>query len=521
MIASQRPWAGGYAAFLLAALGCQTSREVISGAARPRNNAPQAVKALGQPEGPRPQASGTEPEQVIAAYSPAVSAPASGAASGAFVGSSRRDSRPINAAMPPAARLAGFQQDHRPVPTNDEPFAGQPELLLPQLIIEVLARNQTLAAMHAASQAAAERYPQARALDDPVFTGVLAPASLSSSVTSIPGNTAGYVVGAAQKLPWFGKRELRGRAANEESVAARWEVGDARLQLIEAAGLAYSDYYVVRQELALNRENTAKLRQIHEIAAAKYEAKTAPQQDVLQADVELAELARRQIELARLERVSIARLNTLMHRPPEAYLPPAPAVLDAPPLVLSVAELRRAALGQRPDLAALHARLRAEQARLELVKKEFLPDFEIFGRYDNFWNQASLRGQAGLSMNVPLYQDKRYAAVREAQWRVSQRRAECEQRIDDINHEVQTAFERFDEAQQTVALYRAQILPAAAKNVESAFAAYESSGGDFLRLVAAQRQLVIFQGRYQESIADYHRRRVELERVVGQPLGRP
>jgi cobalt-zinc-cadmium efflux system outer membrane protein len=122
-------------------------------------------------------------------------------------------------------------------------------------------------------------------------------------------------------------------------------------------------------------------------------------------------------------------------------------------------------------------------------------------------------------MNVPIHRDKRYAAVREAQWRLSQRRAEYEQRLDDINREVQTAYERFDEAQQTVGLYMNQILPAARTNVESAFAAYEAGRGDFLRLVAAQRQFINLQERYQEAIADYHRRRIELERVVASPVG--
>jgi outer membrane protein TolC len=291
------------------------------------------------------------------------------------------------------------------------------------------------------------------------------------------------------------------------------------LQLVEAAGTAYYDYYLVRQDLALNVQNIGKLREYHDIAARKYEANLAPQQDMLQAEVELAELARRQIELTRLERIAVARINTLMHLPPDAPLPPPPPHLDSPALNLSAGELRAMAMASRPDLASLSAKVRAEQTRVALANKEFLPDVEVFGRYDNFWSQASLRGQVGVNMNVPLYRDKRYAAVREAQWRLSQRRAEYQQRIDDINREVQTAYERFDEAQQTVGLYTSRILPAATKNVESAYAAYESGQGDFLRLVAAQRQLISLQERYQQSIADYHRRLVELERVVGQPLG--
>lgn len=437
---------------------------------------------------------------------------------------------PATGRMPPAQREAVVPQpvyqaallarQHRPLPpTADNPFA-QAELELPRLVSEVLSRNRSLEAMRAAWRAANERYPQAIALDDPVFTSLFAPGSFASSTVA-----PSYVLGGAQKIPWAGKRPLRGQVARDESRAALLDAEDTRLQVIEAAGLAYFDYYLVRRQLELNAENAAKLRQFRDIAASRYEAKLAPQQDMLQADVELADLGRRRIELDRLERITIARINALLHRVPDAYLPPPPGRLDSPRLALSVARLRFDAIARRPDLAALAAQLRAEQARLQLAYKDFLPDFEVFGRYDSFWQPAATaspqRGQVGVNLNVPLYRRKREAAVREAEWRLHRRRAEYEQRIDDINQQVQTAYELFDEGQQTVEIYSSQILPAARKNVQSAMAAYVTGGGDFLRLVAAQRQLIVFEERYQESIAGYHRRRVELERIVGAPLAPP
>lgn len=420
----------------------------------------------------------------------------------------------------PVYKAAMIGREHRPLPpTTDNPFI-RAELDLPRLVAEVVARNRSLEAMRAAWRAANERYPQAIALDDPVFTSLFAPGSFASTTVA-----PSYVLGGAQKIPWAGKRPLRGQVARDESRAAFLDAEDMRLEVIEAAGLAYFDYYLVRRHLALNIDNTAKLRQFREIASSRYEAKLAPQQDVLQADVELAELGRRRIELDRLERITIARINALLHRVPDAYLPPPPGRIDAPPLALSAERLRLDAIARRPDLAALASQLRAEHARIQLANKDFLPDFELFGRYDSFWQPAATagpqRGQVGVNLNVPLYRQKREAAVREAEWRWRRRRAEYEQRIDTINAEVQTAYERFDESQQTVEIYASQILPAAGKNVQSAMAAYISSGGDFLRLVAAQRQLIVFEERYQASIADYHRRRVELERVVGAPLAPP
>ena len=508
MSTGSRRWSGGYrgavcAAACLAMAGCRTTQPAVPPASR--DEAPLTAR---REQAAEPPARDTQ-NATATANNPR-------AATSSAAGKIIRTSAPAERFVPPA-RLTSARRVQLP-PSTDDPFAAQRELQIGPLVDEVLARNRSLEAMRASWLAAAERYPQARALDDPVFSGLIAPASLNPTVTAIPGNVAGYTVGGAQKLPWFGKRRLRGQAALDESRAAQWNFADARLAITEAAGLAYYDYYLARQELALNQENTAKLREFRAIAARKYEANLAPQQDMLQAEVELADLARRQLELERFERVAIARINTLMHRMPDAYLPPAPAALDAPPLALSAAELRAAAVTRRPDLAAIGAQIRAERARLQLADKEFMPDFEVYGRYDNMWAQPSQRGQVGMNMNVPLYRDKRYAAVREAQWRLNQRRAEYEQRIDDIHREVQTAYERFDEAQQTVGLYVDQILPAAGKNVESSLASYESGRGDFLRLVAAQRQLIALQESYQESIADYHRRRVELERVVGEPL---
>jgi len=412
-------------------------------------------------------------------------------------------------------RQAAF---HSPSSPSVDSIDNQMQLELQSLLGEVLARNRTLESMRAAWQAALQRYPQAVALDDPSFTSMFAPASLNSGIAGLPGNSAGYLVGGSQTIPWIGKRPLRGQVAQAEASSARLDLDDMRLELVEAAALAYFDYYLARRRLALNTENMAQLAQFREIASRKYEANLAPQQDTLQAEVELAELVRLQIELERMERIAIARINTLMHRAPDAWLPPPPARLSSPELSLPVAELRGLALASRPDLASLGAQIRAEQSRLRLAYREFYPDLEVFGRYDNFWSQASLRGQVGLNMNVPLYREKRYAAAREAHWRLSQRRAEYEQRIDDINRDVQIAFERFDESRQTVALYVNKILPAAQQNVASAFAAYESGGGDFLRLVAAQRQFIALQERHQQAIADSHRRRVELERAVARPL---
>ena len=395
----------------------------------------------------------------------------------------------------------------------DDVFAGQAELSLESLIDEVVNRNQSLQAMLAAWRAAAQRYPQAVSLDDPMLMSLLGPASFGKSNVN-----DSWMIDASQKLPWPGKRQLRGRVARAGTAAAYQEVGGLQLQLAEAATVAFFDYFEASRELELNAENIRRMREFRDIARAKYESAAVTQQDVLQADVELAELARRDVELVRMQRVAMARINTLLHREPDVPLPDAPRKVGEPRGLPEASLLHAAAIAQRPDLAALRARIRAEQVAVELACKEFYPDVGLIGRYDQFWEQPAQRAQVGMNMNVPLYRDRRRAAVREATYRVAQRRAEYEQRIDDTRNEVQSGYERVNESRQVVELYRQRIVPASGQNVASAETGYTAGRVDFLRLVEAQRQLIKLREDQYQAIADYHRRLAELQRAVGGPL---
>lgn len=407
-----------------------------------------------------------------------------------------------------------------PAPEIVAPAFANQELSLPLLVEEVQSRNPSLQAMIAAWRAAAQRYPQRVSLDDPMFMAMTAPASFGSNNVE-----SAYVLQGSQKLPWFGKRDVRGQQAQAEASEAYHDVRDSRQRLAEVTQIAFYEYYVIRRQLELNRDNLLALEQFRTSARAKYEANQVTQQDVLQVDVELAEQRRRQIELERMDRVAVAHINTLLRQSPDAPLPAPPrqleGTIESPPVEL----LREMAVAQRPDLASLGARVRAQQADVALAYKQYYPDVEVFGRYDSFWQPAStqsdLRGQVGVNMNVPLYKKRLNAAVSEAEFRLAQRKAEYGQKVLDIQYEVQAAWEQLDESRRTVQLYEQQFLPAAKQNVDTARANYDAGKSDFLALILAQRQLIGLREKQQQAIADYHRRRAELERALGGPMPNP
>lgn len=388
------------------------------------------------------------------------------------------------------------------------------ELSVEVLIDQVLARNPSLAQMVAAWQAAAARYPQVTSLDDPMFGGTVGPASIGSDDVDFA-----YRLEISQKYPFPGKRCLRGQTAQAEARAAGHDVEDMRLQLVESARSAFYEYFLVDRALAVNQQALKLLKEFRDNAESRYKTALVPQQDVLQADVEIGRQRERQLTLERMRQVAVARINTLMHLPTQTSLPSPPQQIALGEAIPDVPLLQAQALAQRPDLQAVADHLAAEQAALALAHKEFCPDFEVMAAYDAFWQrpEQDLRPQLALRMNLPVRTARRCGAIVEAEARVAQRRAELEKQKDQINFQVQEACAQVQESEKAVRLYTETILPAAEANVKAAQSAYVTGKTPFLSLIEAQRNLVGLRDRSYEVIADYYRRKATLERVIGGP----
>jgi cobalt-zinc-cadmium efflux system outer membrane protein len=378
------------------------------------------------------------------------------------------------------------------------------------LVAEVVARNPDIRSAAAAWRAASQRYPQEVALDDPMLGTMLGPGSWGD-----PTVDSAYALELSQKLPWPGKRQLRGNIAQAEANAAYFDVGEERLRIAEIARLAYYEYYLAHRQLAVLNDSASLLQSFRKIAESKYESAAVEQQDVLLADVELADLERRQLEVTRQERVARARINTLLLVPPDSPLSPPPVDLARPEAPPSADDLQSLAISQRPELAAQQARIRAERYAVSLACKEFYPDFEVTGRYDAFWQEDPLRPMVGMNLNLPLNKQKRRAAVDEARAKLAKEQAAFESKVAELSFAVEQAYQRLEESAKALEVYRAKLVPTANQSVESARASYVAGSLDFLRLVESQRQSLAIQAAYYEAMAEYHRRMAELDRVVG------
>ena len=398
-----------------------------------------------------------------------------------------------------------------------KPLPPVSELTAEFVIEQVLTRNPTLAQMAAAVDAAAARYPQVTSLDDPNLSTWLAPGSLGSNKVN---DSARFEV--SQKFPFPGKRSLRGQSALAQAAAAGNDLDDTKLQLVESARMAFADYYLAERGLEVNEEGLKLLSEFKKNAETRYQTGQAPQQDVLQADVETGRQSERKLAFERARQIAKARLNTLMNRPADSPLPRPPKGLAKPEPFPDTATLREAALARRPDLQALISRIAADQAVVALAEREFYPDIEAMAAYDSFWqaadDQQRLRSQVGIRLNLPIRLDRRRGAVAEASAQLAQRRAQLAQQTNQVGLEVEQAVARVRESEQALRLYEEKILPAARENVKAAQTAYMTGKVPFLSLIEAQRNLIDLRDRYNQNGAEYQQRRATLERVTGGAL---
>lgn len=412
-----------------------------------------------------------------------------------------------------------------PVSSDNLPLQDLSELGADAVVEQVLARNPSLQEMTAAWQAAVARYPQVTSLDDPMFGATIGPETIAPDDNGVE---FAYRLEISQKFPWPGKRRLRGDAATAEAHAASNDIDDMRLQLVESAKTAFYDYYLAERALAVSDETLERLEEFRKDAAALY--RTPPKdrkvsmQEVYQADVEIGRQHQRRLTLERMRQVAVARINTLMHRAPNAPLPRPPQMIAVEVALPDVNALVGAAQAQRPDLQALANRLAADEAALALACKDYRPDFETFFMYDRFMGNTTdnrdLATMVGVRMNLPIQAERRCGAVAEAQARIAQRRAALDHRMDEVSFQVSEAYAQAVESQRAVRLYEDKILPDAELNVKTARSDYKTGQVPATSVVEAERARLDLFDRYYEAVADYHRRLATLERTTGGSLAR-
>jgi outer membrane protein, heavy metal efflux system len=411
------------------------------------------------------------------------------------------------------ATLVGQTDGHEVRKTADSQERSE-MLPLSEVVASVLEHNPVIQSSQAKWRASVQRVPQAEAWEDPKL-GV---STVFGRFVSIPANSfTDQSVGIEQMIPVSGKNRSKGRAAAAEALESFEEARRRQLDVVTKAKSSYYQLASLYRLLDLNKADEQSLLQSRDATQAKFEVGTQTQADLLLANNERQKVieARRDLEQQISNEQSI--LNVLMNRDPFAPLG-RPGALPENATMPSSEKLRQVLLTNRPEIRGAQAMLTSAQAKLELAKREWIPDPTVSfeGQRYNDASQAISQVGGGVSISLPWLNGKKYRAEEEeARSGVDAAESELISAQTEALGLLRNQLQKIETLHHHIELYRGNLLPTARQTVTSYQADYETDKTTLLMLLSAQRSLFDLETMYAQHLADYQTALAELDALVG------
>jgi cobalt-zinc-cadmium efflux system outer membrane protein len=397
--------------------------------------------------------------------------------------------------------------------TVGTPPPGTPSdtLALPSAIAMARAANPRLRAERLRSRASAERIVQAGAWPNPELGFGLQNRPLSNFGTEemMTMNT----VRLSQMVPWPGKQSLGRDGARGLAVADSLEADEADAMLVAQVKTSYYRIASTDRSLDVMRETLTLLRHFQETSLARFSVGATVQQDVLQAEVNVARMEADITAMEQERLAEAARFNALLARDPASplgalVLPPMGGAL---PVVDSLARLATA----RPALAAADARVNAAAASVASARKELWPDlmFSVeYGQRPRYDDMLSLM----VGVSVPVFSGSRQQPMRrEMEAMQAMREADARDLLNETWARLAEMRAMTERARRLDGLYASRILPQAEASVESALSAYLVGEVDFMTLVESRMTVNQYAIERIRLAADYHIAVAEIVALLG------
>jgi outer membrane protein, heavy metal efflux system len=344
-------------------------------------------------------------------------------------------------------------------------------------------RRDEIAAARARTQAAEQRPAIVSALDDPM---------ISPSLDHLPFMWGGADVSVTieQQIPVSGIRGHRRASAVADANRLRAEVNRMRLDVGVESANAFLMLHEQRRVATLVAEQVQFARDVVQAATARYGAGTAPQADVLRAEVEVARLETIAKALAGELRSAEAMLNTSLALAPDLPVPAlTPIALTGP--IPSWSDIKTG-LTTRPELIAGQAEVARAEADVLVMRDMYRPMATI--RTGPAYTMTDGRGwMAMVGISLPIWRDKLRAGVAEAEAMRAMSQADLLATTRMIEGEAAVAINQLQAASDRRTALVSDVLPRARMVIEPAVAGYASGQLPLVSVIEAIQALWLTQ----------------------------
>jgi outer membrane protein TolC len=328
----------------------------------------------------------------------------------------------------------------------------------------------------------------------------------------------------SQKIPFPGKRGLKGRIVAKEIDIARAEYELALRNLATAVKKAFYDLYYIDKATVLAKENDAVLEYFAEVSRVNYGLDTSGLDELVRSRKMSAKASLDLIMLADMREGALARINILLYRDPENPI----QALEEPqprPFEYSREELYGWAVANYEALKIAGLKVEKSELQTRLAKYKYLPDFKIGPNYSEIGDPRMPVTDGGkdavavtFGINIPIWFSKNRAAVNQTRIDREKNLMEMGAVLSEIENEVKMAYFNLTNAERIVKLYGESLIPEAKESLGFAEARYKNGKEMLGRILETQSLWINFRLVYYRAFADYLKSIAELERLTARDL---
>lgn len=384
-----------------------------------------------------------------------------------------------------------------------------------ELIAALVKRNPEIQAARWRFDAATKRPSQVGTLPEPTanFTNF----GVGHPFSGLNGSSFAYQgFGVSQELPFPGKLALASEEAKREAESAGQTYRSVILDVTSRLKVAWFEWVSATKAIEVTAKQRELLGRFEEIARNRYQVGKGLQQDVLKAQLEVSIIEPQLAMLDEKRQRAESEIAALLDEPKVALQPPAELNISSVSMPLN--ELLKAS-SDSPRVRAEQKMVDARAVGINRSLKAFRPDFGVNVQWQHTGSNFPDYYMAAVEVKIPIYyaRNQRYA-VEEAHSRVNEARANYRATMQQVQFGIKDQSLAIQSSERILNLYKTTLMPQAQLTIDSATAAYETGGIDFLTLLSNLTNLITLERQYFDELARHEQAIARLEPFVGKEL---
>jgi cobalt-zinc-cadmium efflux system outer membrane protein len=384
------------------------------------------------------------------------------------------------------------------------------------LVDEALARSPVVLAARSHWQAQTKVPIQLSTLPDPQV-------SLQHFTVGSPQPFSGYEssdfyytgFGVSQDIPGPGKLRLQASEAEKDAEYAKHRYESAERAVEEKVREIYLELFYHAKTLTILDRNQDELRQIQQIAEARYRVGQGLQQDVIKAQLQTTEILKEHAMHHQEEDQEQLQLKQLLGRDLDSRNIEI-GDIEMTQLQLDTSQIAQLAGSGSPDLAADRAMETRSAEALRLAHQGYWPDFTVGYTYEKTGPKLKDYYMLNLGAKVPLYfWRKQTPAIEQAALEAESAREQTRATQLQVSSDAEGSLVAMRTAERIISIYRDGLIPQAETSQASAMAAYRVGKVDFQTLLSSVLDLQNLRQEYYRSLADHEIAIAKIQQVIG------